>query len=68
MSTATERNADYLLEAGAALRAVDGATLAFKLSRLLADRPRLQSMSAAAARIARPHAGAEVIALRSSSI
>jgi len=63
-----ERNADYLLEAGAALKAVDGATLAFKLSQLLADRPRLQSMSAAAARIAKPHAGAEVVALISSSI
>ncbi|HEY6125404.1 MAG TPA: glycosyltransferase [Steroidobacteraceae bacterium] len=62
-----ERNADYLLEAGAALKAVDGATLAFKLARLLADRPRLAAMSAAAARISRPQAGADVIALISSS-
>jgi processive 1,2-diacylglycerol beta-glucosyltransferase len=63
-----ERNADYLLEAGAALKAVDGATLAFKLAQLLADRPRLQAMYAAATRIAKPHAAAEVVALVSSSI
>ena len=37
-----ERNADYLLEAGAAIKAVDGATLEFKLARLLADRARLR--------------------------
>ncbi len=62
-----ERNADYLLEAGAALKAVDGATLGFKLQRLLADRPLLAAMSAAAERISRPQAGAEVVALISSS-
>ena len=58
-----ERNADYLLEAGAAIKAVDGATLTFKLQRLLADPSRLAAMSAAAARIARPRAAAEVVAL-----
>jgi processive 1,2-diacylglycerol beta-glucosyltransferase len=63
-----ERNADYLLEAGAALKAVDGATLTFKLRRLLADRPKLAAMSAAAARIARPQAADEVVALISRSI
>jgi processive 1,2-diacylglycerol beta-glucosyltransferase len=63
-----ERNADYLLEAGAALKAVDGATLAFKLQGLLADRPKLAAMGAAAARIARPGAAAEVVALISASI
>ena len=63
-----ERNADYLLESGAALKAVDGATLAFKLTQLLADRPRLQAMSAAAARIGRPNAAAEVVALISASL
>jgi len=61
-----ERNADYLLEAGAAIKAVDAATLEFKLERLLADRPRLAAMSAAAGRVARPHAAAEVVALMSS--
>jgi processive 1,2-diacylglycerol beta-glucosyltransferase len=63
-----ERNADYLLEAGAAIKAVDGATLMFKVGRLLADPSRLAAMSAAAARIGRPHAAAEVVALLSASI
>jgi processive 1,2-diacylglycerol beta-glucosyltransferase len=63
-----ERNADYLLEAGAALKAVDGATLSFKLQRLLSDRAKLAAMSAAAARIARPQAAGEVVALISASI
>jgi processive 1,2-diacylglycerol beta-glucosyltransferase len=63
-----ERNADYLLESGAAIKAVDGATLAFKLARLMAEPARLAAMGAAAARIARPRAAAEVIALLSSSL
>jgi processive 1,2-diacylglycerol beta-glucosyltransferase len=63
-----ERNADYLLECGAAIKAVDAATLEFKLSRLLADRARLDAMSAAAKRVARPKAAAEVVALISSSM
>ena len=63
-----ERNADYLLEAGAAIKAVDAATLEFKLRQLLADRSRLAAMSAAAKRIARPQAAADVVALISSSI
>jgi processive 1,2-diacylglycerol beta-glucosyltransferase len=58
-----ERNADYLLEAGAAIKAVDAATLQFKLARLLADPARLRAMSEAAHRIARPHAAAAVLAL-----
>jgi processive 1,2-diacylglycerol beta-glucosyltransferase len=62
-----ERNADYLLEAGAAIKAVDGATLSFKVARLLADPSRLKVMSAAAARIARPRAAADVVDLISSS-
>jgi processive 1,2-diacylglycerol beta-glucosyltransferase len=63
-----ERNADYLLECGAAIKAVDAATLEFKMARLLADRPRLEAMSAAARRIARPQAAADVVALISSSL
>ena len=61
-----ERNADYLLECGAAIKAVDAATLEFKLARLLADRPRLAAMSAAAKRVARPRAAADVVALISA--
>jgi len=62
-----ERNADYLLEAGAAVKAMDGATLAYKLGRLVADPARLAQMSEAAHRIATPHAARDVIALLSAS-
>ena len=62
-----ERNADYLLEAGAAIKAVDAATLQFKLGRLLADRGRLRAMGEAAHRIARPNAAADVVALISAA-
>ena len=58
-----ERNADYLLEAGAAIKAVDAATLVFKLGRLLGDRTRLAAMSEAAHRIARPDAARAVLRL-----
>jgi processive 1,2-diacylglycerol beta-glucosyltransferase len=62
-----ERNADYLLEAGAAIKAVDGATLVFKLARLLAEPARMRAMSEAARRIATPHAAHDVVALISSN-
>jgi len=58
-----ERNADYLLEAGAAAKAADGATLAYKLGRLVAEPARMRAMSEAAHRIATPHAARDVIAL-----
>jgi len=58
-----ERNADYLLEAGAALKAADAATLEFKLAQLLADPARLRAMGKAAHRTGRPHAAQDVIAL-----
>jgi processive 1,2-diacylglycerol beta-glucosyltransferase len=61
-----ERNADYLLESGAAIKAVDGATLVFKLANLMAEPARLAAMSAAAARIGRPGAASDVVALISS--
>jgi processive 1,2-diacylglycerol beta-glucosyltransferase len=61
-----ERNADYLLEAGAAIKAVDGATLVFKLERLLAEPARLRAMSDAARRIATPWAARDVVELISS--
>jgi processive 1,2-diacylglycerol beta-glucosyltransferase len=62
-----ERNADYLLESGAAVKAVDSATLEFKFGRLLADPARLRAMSEAAHRTGRPHAARDVIALLSAS-
>jgi len=58
-----ERNADYLLEAGVAVKAVDAATLVFKLGLLLGDRARLAAMGEAAHRIARPDAARQVLAL-----
>jgi len=58
-----ERNADYLLESGAAVKAVDAATLEFKFGRLLGDAQRLRAMGEAAHRIGRPNAAAEVLAL-----
>lgn len=63
-----ERNADYLLEAGAAIKAVDGATLAFKLSRLVADPRRLAAMGEAAHKTGTPHAAREVVALISAHL
>src|SRR5688572_8260536 len=51
-----ERNADYLLEAGVAVKAIDAATLEFKLAQLLDAPPRLRAMGEAAHRIARPDA------------
>ena len=62
-----ERNADYLLEAGAAVQTMDGPTLAYKLGRLLEDRARLAAMGDAARRIATPHAARDVIALLCAS-
>jgi processive 1,2-diacylglycerol beta-glucosyltransferase len=61
-----ERNADYLLEAGAAAKASDAATLAYKLARLMGDPARLAAMAAAARRIATPGAARDVIALLSA--
>jgi len=63
-----ERNADYLLECGAAIKAVDAATLEFKLARLLADRSRLAAMSAAARQVSRPRAAADVVDLIANSL
>jgi processive 1,2-diacylglycerol beta-glucosyltransferase len=61
-----ERNADYLLEAGAAMKAVDAATLAFKLRTLLREPGRLARMSAASQSLGTPDAARDVVALMSS--
>ncbi|WP_193316865.1 MGDG synthase family glycosyltransferase [Janthinobacterium rivuli] len=53
-----ERNADYLLEQGVALKAFDAVTLEYRV-RLLLDHPeQLQSMRAKALALGRPRAGA----------
>ncbi|WP_197056480.1 MGDG synthase family glycosyltransferase [Luteibacter mycovicinus] len=57
-----ERNADYLLEQGAAWKAIDAVALAWRV-RLLSDEPdRLAAMAASARAIGRPHAARDVIA------
>jgi len=57
-----ERNATYLLENGAALRANSPPHLIFKARLLLNDPGRLKRMSEAAHRIARPRAAYEIAA------
>lgn len=56
-----ERNADYLLEEGAAVRCNDPETIDFKLGRLLDDPQRIKRMSECAREVGRPRA-AEIIA------
>lgn len=56
-----ERNADHLLENGAAIRCNNLATMGFKIERLLSDRGRLESMKENALRMARPNAAFEVV-------
>ncbi len=51
-----ERNADYLLEHGAAVKANSAAHMLFKVRKLLGDRVRLDHMRKAAKAVARPRA------------
>ncbi|MFT4108460.1 MGDG synthase family glycosyltransferase [Propionicimonas sp.] len=54
------RNADYLLESGAAVRCNYATTVGYKIDQLLADSSRLQRMAAAARQVGRPDAGHRV--------
>jgi processive 1,2-diacylglycerol beta-glucosyltransferase len=56
------RNADYMLEEGAAVRCNYATTVGYKIGRLLADPGRLAAMAASAARVGRPDAGRDVAA------
>ncbi len=56
-----ERNADFLLEIGAGLKAHGPASLLFKVRALLSDRERLQGMRAAALKAARKDAAATIV-------
>jgi processive 1,2-diacylglycerol beta-glucosyltransferase len=56
-----ERNADFLLEHGAALKAYDGAGLEYKLRGLLQDPTRLNAMRASARRLAKPDAAESIL-------
>lgn len=56
-----ERNADHLLEEGAAIRCNNLPVLAYKIDRLLDDPARYHAMQAAAQRLARPHAARDIV-------
>ncbi len=55
-----ERNSDFLLEEGAAIRCNYETTVGFKLDALLADPDRIARMAASARRIGKPDAAAEI--------
>jgi len=57
-----QRNCEYLLEEGAAVRLYDVGDAAHHLEKWLADKKRMQRMAAAAQGIARPGAAAEIAA------
>lgn len=55
------RNGDYLMEQGAAVRCNMAATIGWKIDEVLREPGRLQRMQAAARRIGRPDAAADVL-------
>jgi processive 1,2-diacylglycerol beta-glucosyltransferase len=57
-----ERNADHLLEEGAAIRCNNLPVLSYKIDRLLDDSQRLAAMRANAQRLARPRAAHDIVA------
>lgn len=58
-----DRNSDFLTEQGAAIRLADERFAGVKISQLLTDQTRLQTLSQMAARLAKPVAAAAVIDL-----
>ena len=58
-----ERNADYLLEHGAALKAYDEAGLEFRVKTILHDRSLLLPMREHAQQIGRPHAARDILSI-----
>jgi processive 1,2-diacylglycerol beta-glucosyltransferase len=58
-----ERNADFLLENGAALKACDGGALAWRVDRLLREPQRLAAMRTRALELGRPDAAKDVLAV-----
>ena len=63
-----ERNADFLLEHGAALKAFDETGLEFRIRVLLNDRRRLRVMSRNARRLGRPDAATDILNLVLKSV
>ncbi|MEK7468202.1 MAG: glycosyltransferase [Planctomycetota bacterium] len=62
-----ERNCDYLMECGAAVKAKDPATLEFKIRQLLADENMRRRMAEAARRFSRPRAAFDIIGLETGA-
>lgn len=58
-----ERNADVLLEAGAAVKCTEVTVLNHKLSRLLDDPARIAAMAENARKLGRPHASDEIASI-----
>jgi processive 1,2-diacylglycerol beta-glucosyltransferase len=56
-----DRNSDFLLENGAAIKVNNVATLAYKLTTLLRQPERLQQLKANARRLGRPRAAFDVV-------
>jgi processive 1,2-diacylglycerol beta-glucosyltransferase len=56
-----ERNADYLLEQGVALKACDDVTLEYRVRKLLQQPEQLRGMSKRARALGRPHAARDVL-------
>lgn len=56
-----ERNADFLLEQGAAMKAIDGVTLEYRIRTLLDHPEKLAAMRACAKALGRPLAAREVL-------
>lgn len=56
-----ERNADHLLEEGVALRCNNLPALAYKIDRLLDDRPRFEAMRSKALALSRPNAAHQIV-------
>ena len=56
-----ERNADFLLEHGAALKAYDESGLDFRVRFLLKDRDRLAQLRDNAKQLGRPHAAESIL-------
>jgi processive 1,2-diacylglycerol beta-glucosyltransferase len=58
-----ERNSDYFLEEGAAIRCNNLPALAFKIDNLLSDSQRMARMREAVARLARPQAASDIASI-----
>jgi processive 1,2-diacylglycerol beta-glucosyltransferase len=63
-----ERNADYVMEQGAALKAIDSLALEFRIRELIAHPQRLNNMREQARRLGQPHAAQSVFEIVSAQL